>query len=140
MEYREAIDLDFPKIWLGIKRRWLPAVGVFTGVVAIAALSSLPKPVYQAEGKLLLKKIDQTSALTGLGEQIGQLNGVRTEKSNPLKTEAEVVGSTPLAEKTITALKLKDTNGELLEPETLANQVKVKEILETDVLQRMALS
>jgi uncharacterized protein involved in exopolysaccharide biosynthesis len=139
MEYREAIDLDFPKIWLGINgvgtcsRRIYWCCGDRRAfLLAEASLSS--------GGKLLLKKIDQTSALTGLGEQIGQLNGVRTEKSNPLKTEAEVVGSTPLAEKTITALKLKDTNGELLEPETLANQVKVKEILETDVLQRMALS
>jgi len=136
MESPGTIDLDFQKIWLSIRRRWLLGVGIFSSVVVIAAVqASLQKPLYQAQGKLLLKKIDQTSALTGLGEQIGQLNGVRLEKSDPLKTEAEVVGSIPLIQKTITTLNLKDAKGKLLKPETLAKQVKVKELPETDVLQ-----
>ncbi len=137
MESNEAIDLDLQKIWLSIKRRWLPAAGVFSSVVAIAAVQAffLQRPVYQAQGKLLLKKIDQTSALTGLGEQIGQLNGVRLEKSDPLKTESEVIGSIPLIQKTITALNLKTAKGEPLDPEALATRFKVKELPETDVLQ-----
>ncbi|MBV9389132.1 MAG: polysaccharide biosynthesis tyrosine autokinase, partial [Chroococcidiopsidaceae cyanobacterium CP_BM_ER_R8_30] len=136
MRSAETIDLDFQNLWALLKRRWLPAISVFSTVLAIAIIADLlQKPVYQAQGKLLLKKVDQTSALTGLGEKIGQLNGVNLEKSDPLKTEAEVLVSTPLLQETINLLNLKDKKGKLLKPEKLAQQLKVKQLPEADVLQ-----
>jgi len=58
------------KLWLIIKRRWLPAVGMFSCVVGIAVVvASLPKPVYEAQGKLLFKKTNETSSFTGLGQK-----------------------------------------------------------------------
>jgi len=44
MESTEAIDLDLQKFWLIIKRRWLPAVGMFSFVVGLAVVVA-SKPV-----------------------------------------------------------------------------------------------
>lgn len=135
MESNESINLDFQKFWLGLKRRWLPGVGVFSCVVGLATgVAFLLKPVYEAEGKLLVKKINQTSAVTGLGAEIGELNRV-DQQSNPLKTEIEVIRSLPLLQRTIDALNLRDQEGIPLEPETLVKKLKLKNIAVTDVVQ-----
>lgn len=135
MQSPEAIDLDFQKLWCVVKRRWLPATGAFSGVMAIAiVVASLQKPGFEAQGKLLVKKTNQTSALTGLGEQIGHLEGLDL-KSSPISTELEVVRSIPILQQTITALHLKDKKGEILKPEVFAKQIKLKAIPSTDVLQ-----
>jgi capsular exopolysaccharide synthesis family protein len=135
MESTEPISLDFQKFWLVLKRRWLPGVGVFSCVVGLATgVAFLLKPVYEAEGKLLVKKINQTSAVTGLGAEIGELNRV-DQQSNPLKTEIEVIRSLPLLQKTIDALNLRDEEGIPLEPETLVKKLKLKNIAVTDVVQ-----
>ena len=135
MESTEAIDLDLQKLWLIIKRRWLPAVGMFSFVVGLAVVvASLPKPLYEAQGKLLFKKINQTSSLTGVGQQIGELDSI-AEKNNPLNTELEVIRSVPFVQKTIIALNLKNEQGVPLKPEILASQIKLKNLPATDVLQ-----
>ncbi len=135
MESRESVDLDLQKFWYIIKRRWLIATFLFTVSVGVAAvLSSFQKPVFQAEGKLLIKKINQTSALTGLGGEIGQLEGLDI-KSSPLNTEIEVISSKPLLIKTIKNLNLKDDNGVPYQPQELAKLINLKAIPATDVLQ-----
>ena len=134
MESREAIDLDLQKLWLIIKRRWLPAASVFSCVVGIAVVvASLPKPVYEAQGKLLFKS-NQSSSLTGAGQEIGELNPI-AEKSNPLNTEIEIIRSVPFVQKTVIALNLKNEYGNPLKPEILAGQIKLKNLPATDVLQ-----
>lgn len=58
MESRESLDLDFQKLWLALKRRWLPGVVVFAIVVGLTvpvALSKKQKTDYEAKGKLLFK-------------------------------------------------------------------------------------
>lgn len=135
MEPRETVDLDFQKLWSVIKRHWLPAAGIFSFCIAVGlVLAVLQKPSYEAQGKLLIKKINQTSALTGLGEQIGELEGLDI-KSSPINTEMEVVRSTPLLEKTIAELQLKDDKRVSMTPETFSKQLKLKAIPATDVLQ-----
>ncbi len=129
MESPEAISLDFKKYWLSLKRRWLPAVGVLGCVIAIAAVqASSQKPSYEAQGKLLIKRTDQTSSLTGVGQQIGQLDTL-DQKSSPINTEIEVVRSLPLLQKTIATLDLRD------KPEELGSEVKLKNLTATDILQ-----
>ncbi len=134
MESKEAIDIELQKLWLVVKRRWLPAVGMFScGVGLAVVVASLPKPVYEAQGKLLFK-LNQTSALTQLGEEIGELEAI-TAKSNPLNTEMEIIRSVPFVEKTVSALNLRNEQGVPLKPEFLATQIKLKNIPLTDVLQ-----
>jgi capsular exopolysaccharide synthesis family protein len=135
VEYTESINLDFQKYWSILKRRWLPAVSVFSGVVGLAiVVVLLQKPVYQAEGKLLLKKVDRASDATGLGERIGELDTL-AQQANPLKTETEVLRSIPLVQKAITELNLQDEAGVPLEPEDFIEKLKVKQLSATDVLQ-----
>ncbi len=131
-EYSE--EIDFQKYWLVLKRRWLPAMGVFGILVVLTALAaSLQKPIYKAEGKLLFKP-DQSSDLTGLKNGIGDV--VRLgEKSEPLNTEAEILASYPIAQETVKALSLRDKTGKPLEPEILLKGLKVKTTTGTDVLQ-----
>ena len=130
-EYSE--ELDFQKYWLVLRRRWLPATGVFGLVLVLAALAgSLQKPVYEAEGKLLFKS-DHSSDLTGLKNNIGEV--VRLgEKSDPLSTEAQILGSLPIAQETVKVLGLKDKKGQPLDPKILAKGLKVKTVSGTDIL------
>ncbi|MGB3653539.1 MAG: polysaccharide biosynthesis tyrosine autokinase [Rivularia sp. (in: cyanobacteria)] len=135
MESRESVDLDLQKFWYIIKRRWLPATLIFTiSVAAAAVLGSFKKPVFEAEGKLLIKKINQTSAITGLGGEIGQLEGLDI-KSSPINTEIEVISSKPILIKTIEELNLKDDDGVPLSPKDLAKLIQLRAIPATDVLQ-----
>jgi capsular exopolysaccharide synthesis family protein len=136
MEYTETLDLDFQKLWLILKRRWLPATSVFSLIIGLTVVAvCFQKPVYEAEGKLLIKKEDQTAALTGLGEGLGQLEGLNLQ-SNPVNTEIEVVRSIPLLQKTVSTLKLKDEKTtKPLNAQLLQKQLKLKNIGGTDVLQ-----
>ncbi len=135
MESRETIDVDFQKLWCVLKRRWLPASGIFSCVVIIfIVLASLQKAGYQAEGKILVKKINQASVLTSLGEQVEHLEGLDL-KSSPISTEIEVLSSMPLLEKTITILNLKDNKGVPIEAEDFAKKIILKAIPSTDVIQ-----
>ncbi|HEY9673153.1 MAG TPA: polysaccharide biosynthesis tyrosine autokinase [Waterburya sp.] len=129
-------DIDFQKYWLILRRHWLPATSVFLlTVLLVAGMSFLKKAKYQAEGRLLLKKKNVTSALiTGAAEKIGQLEPLNFMNS-PLDTEVEVIRSIPLLQKTIATLNLKDDKGAPLKPEDLLKQLKIKGIKGTDVLQ-----
>ena len=135
MESRESVDLDLQKFWYIIKRRWLPATFIFAISVGVAGvLGTLKQAVFEAEGKLLIKKVNQTSALTGLGEPIGQLEGLDI-KSSPINTEIEVISSKPILIDTIKNLNLKDDDGVPLQPKKLAELINLTAIPATDVLQ-----
>jgi len=127
-------EVDIQKYWLVLKRRWLPATGVFAAVVAVAFLLALQqKPSYQAQGKLLIKN-SRASSLTGLGEGIGELEGLKGQTTSPLDTQAEIVRSVPIMQGTIKALHLADDQNKLLEPEDLAKELTIKGVASTDVL------
>ena len=122
--------IDFRQYWLAIKRHWLPATSVFGLVVVLTALTTiLQKPVYEARGKLLIKKSNNvTSAIRE--EDLGQekLNSVGRQ-SDPLNTEAEIIRSAPIARRTIATLKLE------IKPNKFLPRLKVKQIGATDILE-----
>jgi capsular exopolysaccharide synthesis family protein len=126
-------DIDLSKYWLVLKRRWLPALCVSSLIITSATLFAYSRDrIYRAETKLLLKS-NRTSSLTGLGEELGQLEGLNFQ-NNPLQTQAEVVRSIPTAQEAIAALDLRNDEGNLLNPEQLANDLQVEEVIGTDVL------
>ncbi len=148
MESRESLDLDLQKLWLALKRRWLPGVAVFVVVVGLTvplALSQKQKTDYEAKGKLLFK-VNRTASLTGVGQvdrieggssagqPVGGL-GALTSTGNPVSTEIEIVSSVPLAQKTIAALNLRDKKGKPLTPEAFQKKLKAKIVGGTDVVQ-----
>jgi capsular exopolysaccharide synthesis family protein len=135
MEPQEHLNLDLQMYWESLKRRWLPAVATFGLVSVLATLvACLQQPEYETQGKLLLK-ISRTPSLTGVGQELGELDPPLAAKSSPLNTEIEIIRSVPLVQKTISALNLKDQNGAPLDPQTIIKQqLDVKNIGATDVL------
>ena len=130
----ESTDyIDFQKYWLVLKRRWLPAVGVMGIVVFLTALVvSRGERSYMASGKLLFKE-DRSPALAGIDNAIDDLKGL-TLTSEPLSTEAEVIRSIPVFQKTLEALDLKDSEGKPISIDQLAVGLGVEPIKGTDVL------
>ena len=90
-------------------------------------------PIFEAEGKLRFKSRDATSALTGLGDELGQLESL-DGKENPIATEIAVMRTVPIIQKTIDQLKLKDADGKLVEPKQLLSSLEVSNERGTDIL------
>jgi polysaccharide biosynthesis transport protein len=128
-------QINFHEYWLILKRRWLPITVITASIISLTGVYVLnKKPVYEAEGKLRFDKTSGASSLTGLTEQLGQLSGL-TQLSNPLETEAEVIRSRDVIQKTIDDLNLRDKQGKLIKVEDFTKILKVKSLRGTDVLQ-----
>lgn len=128
-------ELDFQKYWLVLKRRWLPATGVFVIFAGLALVAAyIQKPVYEADGKLVFKQ-DRSSSLTGLKNDLGEIIRIG-DKSEPLATEAEIVRSFPLVQRTLDSLGLKDDKGKPLDPKIVVKSktLKVDPVTGTDVM------
>jgi capsular exopolysaccharide synthesis family protein len=132
INYSEEIDLQ--KYWLVLKRRWLPSIGAFGTVLMLTCLYVLTRePSYEATGSLMFRT-NRAAALTGVGGEIGRLEALGYQ-NNPLDTQAEVVQSVPVLEKTIELLNLRDDEGQLLSVRDFMEQLQVKGLPGTDVLQ-----
>lgn len=135
MENQETSS--FGKYWQILQRRWVPGIGVFFPIFLLSLVaSSIKKPSYQAEGKLQFQRTNTISTLTGVGTEIAKLEPVvQDNKTNPLNTEAEVIRSHPIIQKTIERLNLKDETGALLKTNDFIKKLTIKDVKGTDVLQ-----
>ncbi|MEM6753180.1 MAG: polysaccharide biosynthesis tyrosine autokinase [Cyanobacteria bacterium P01_C01_bin.38] len=127
--YHEEIDIQ--KYLLVLKRRWLIASIVFAGFAGFAALNWITqKPAYEATGKLLFRT-DNTSSLTGAGEDIGHLESIKRE-ANPLDTQAIILQSEPILKEVVKSLELKENDGQPLDPDSIS--ISTGSIVGTDIL------
>ena len=135
MESQES-SLSLDKYWQVLKRRWVPGLAAFFPVFLLSLLSSsLKKPTYVAEGKLQFQRTNASSSLTEFGTNIGKLESVAQDNtSSPLQTEAEIIRSVPVVQKTIRQLNLQDKDGTLLDYEDFLEKLTVSDIKKTDVL------
>ncbi|HLO83776.1 MAG TPA: polysaccharide biosynthesis tyrosine autokinase [Nostocaceae cyanobacterium] len=138
MQSRETFDVDFTRYTAALKRRWLTLVTIFSTTVTLSAVSTtLLKPPYEAEGKLLFKppafNVVGQSLLSSNSEGENDLRSL-VSTQNPISTQMEVLTSVPVLEKTIQELKLKNKEGQLLKPEELQKSLNLKIIGGTDVL------
>jgi polysaccharide biosynthesis transport protein len=123
---------DYPRI---AKKYWLPMLFVNISIFGLSIFFTfIQKPIYQAEGKLRFDKVNNISSLSGITEKVGELSGL-TNLSNPLETEAEVIRSNPLVEKTISVLNLRDKKDNPLEVEDFLQKIKIKAVKGTDILE-----
>ncbi|MBV6624847.1 MAG: polysaccharide biosynthesis tyrosine autokinase [Rivularia sp. (in: Bacteria)] len=126
-------EIDIQKYLQVIKRRWLPACGVFGLTVTGATLYAMSlTPTYRAEGSLMIKS-NRTSSLTGLSEDLGRLEAL-TQNNNPLDTQTRIVTSNPVIQETIKELNLRDDEGKLIPISSLVNGLNVEGIKGSDVL------
>ncbi|MBU7583967.1 MAG: polysaccharide biosynthesis tyrosine autokinase [Nostoc sp. TH1S01] len=127
-------EIDFQKYLLVLKRRWVPAVGVFGMVVALASLSAFSaKPSYEAQGRLLIST-NRTPSLTGLGEAIGRIESL-SATNNPIDTQAQILQSVPVVEETIKTLNLKDEQGGFITIDDFTSRVKAVNVRGTEILE-----
>ncbi|MGL5806090.1 MAG: GumC family protein [Xenococcaceae cyanobacterium] len=132
----EEIEINFnwQEQLLKWQRQWKPALGIFLLTIFLSLIgASLLKKSYQAQGKLLFK-IARTNALTGVGEDVGELKAL-TNNQTPLMTEIELIKSNPLLQETIDRLHLENSTERLLTPKDLRDNLKLKIIGGTDVVE-----
>ncbi len=123
-------SLTLDKYLQVIKRRWIPGLGVFLPVCMVSILaSSLKKPIYQAVGKLFFHRTNTISSLTDVGGEQGK------SETFTLSTEAEVISSISIVQKTIDKLSLKDEQGQPLGYNLFLNQLTISNVKDTDILQ-----
>ena len=131
-------SIDLSKFWHIITKRWVPTSIVIASVFGLTAIITfIQKPIYESQGKLVFTKKDAVSSLSSLNniaDKVGDLGGL-TNNSNPIDTESEIIRSSPIVSKTITFLKLKNSNGETLPVGSLSKNLNLKTIRGTDVLQ-----
>ncbi|MEA5579057.1 GumC family protein [Anabaena sp. UHCC 0451] len=134
MEAQESI-ITFDDYVQIIKRRWLPGLRVFVPMMLISLLIvSFKKPTYVAEGKLEFHRKNTLSSLTGVGTELGKLESLLQDTNNPLNTEAEVIRSTPIVQKTIEKLNLKNDKGVAITTKAFLENLTVSNIQKTDIL------
>ncbi len=127
--YHEEIDVQ--KYLLVLKRRWMIATIVFAGFAGFAGFNWITqKPAFEATGKLLFRA-DNTSSLTGAGQEIGHLESIKRE-ANPLDTQAIILQSEPIMKEVVKSLDLKEDNGKPLNPDSIS--ISTASIVGTDVL------
>ncbi len=129
-----GVEQEFQHFWLVLKRRWLPAISVFGVAMGCAiAAAYLQKPSFQADGTLLFKT-NRTPSLTGVGKALENASSLATQ-SNPMNARKAVVGSIPLVQKTIDALKLTDNDGDpLTVSEFIDKNLQIKVVPASDVI------
>lgn len=137
IESKDISAISFYQYWLILRRRWLPATSIFVAVFGVCAIATfLKKPVYQSTGELIFNKSNNYSSLTDISTPTtSSLLSFMDINSNPLKTQAKVILSVPVLQKTIQALGLKDQKGNRLTPQELKQQLSVVQVNETDILQ-----
>lgn len=134
MQALEDDRIDLGKYLTILKRRWLGGAIAFGSILSLViAYTLLQKPVYQAEGILLLKESDNPLAAMG-ATNVGNLVALGG-KSSPIDTEAQIIRSIPLVKEVITTLQLKDSQGQLLRPEAFLDSLGINNIRGTDLLQ-----
>ncbi len=127
--------LNIDKYWHIIKQRWILGTLVFLSVFGLGIFATLIKePVYEAQAKLRFRKNNVSSSLTEVGKEIGTLSPL-AEQGNPIDTEAEVIRSVPLIQKTISELELKNEEGKLINANSFINKLQVNAVNTTDILQ-----
>jgi polysaccharide biosynthesis transport protein len=135
MEYTEEY-IDLKQYWLILRRRWVPALIVMGSVTTLTALITfLQKPVYEAEGKVLLKKDSGISSALDSSKlgSLGELAGIG-DKSNPISTESEIIKSAPVVRSVIQTLRLQDDDGKPLKPEDFLKKLTISNAKETDII------
>jgi polysaccharide biosynthesis transport protein len=130
------ISFGADQYWEIIKRRWLPGSVAFLSVLTLGVVAtSLKENVYQAEAKLKFKGNTVSSSLTEVSKALEGFSPI-AEKANPIDTEAEVLRSVPLIQKTINdpELLLTDKEGNKLSVNDFQEKLTVASVTATDIL------
>ncbi|NEO11131.1 MULTISPECIES: polysaccharide biosynthesis tyrosine autokinase [unclassified Moorena] len=128
------MDTSLSSLPLALRRRLLPALATFTSVIggAIAYLVVTP-PVYQMKARLMLdnKKV----SVSELGRNLSQVPANTPGGANPIATQAELVGSERVLQRALDEIALLGTSDEGLTIDKLREDLKVKIVPATNILE-----
>lgn len=135
--YEEYIEeLDLGRYVLILKRRWwvMAVCGVLLMVPAtLFALwqQRLPR-TYTAYGKLLVQRQDTQALLTGVGQEVGELQTISRE---PFNTEIALLRSSSVIEAAIKELNWRDPlTQELIDTSVFNRNLEIGQLEDTDIL------
>ncbi len=128
------MDTSLSSLPLALRRRLLPALVTFTSVIggAIAYVVVTP-PVYQVKARLMLdnKKV----SVSELGRNLSQVPANTPGGANPIATQAELVGSERVLQRALEKIALLGSSQEELTIDTLREDLKVKIVPATNILE-----
>jgi polysaccharide biosynthesis transport protein len=128
-----AIQSDYLKYVIILRRRWFPAALTFTTVLGFTlAYIFLKTPVYRVQGQVLYQKESKTSALLGLAKDIMPAGN---DVDRELETELRVVLSNPVLQRTLDLLSSKYPQKNIPTIEDLKDNLVVKNIVNTNIIQ-----
>lgn len=130
----KEIEIDLQKYGSVLKRRWLIVVTICGLTTALGAIAgNARESLYEAQAKLLFESSNRVSSLVGLEGGTRELKALASQ-DNPLDTQVEVFQSIPIATQVIEQLNIQDSEGGLIEPDDLLENLSVNGIPGTDVL------
>lgn len=131
---KEDTEIDLGKYWNILKRRWLPAVLILSGITVAASLYGRSQtPLYQAEGKLKFSKKDAASDIAGFQNSREELVPI-SFRDNPIATEIGVMKTAPVVEQTIESIDLRNESGELITHGQFLSRLDISKELGSDLL------
>jgi capsular exopolysaccharide synthesis family protein len=139
---RESIDLGLNRCLPIVRRQWIPAVSIFASTVVLGLITaSYFKPLYRAEGKLLIDRnsANKTSTFSSASDRIANGNNKALKSSLPaekiIDNQLELISAHPLLARTIAKLQLKDEAGKIVAINDLQARLELKIIGNSDVIQ-----
>lgn len=119
-------------IWNSFRQRWLLAVGILSAVMGTVSYLTLQQtPIYEAEGKLLLRR-DRASALAGVSDKTGQ---PEIFVANPLNNQVLIVKSAPVVESALKKINQKLPPSRAISTQEFLLSMNVQIVTGSDVLQ-----
>ena len=110
------------------------ALAVFLSLTTLSVgLAFLLKPQYEAEGKMVLKRVSPSSVVTQVGQEVDRLDAL-SSLGNPALTQAEMIQSTSLLKQVIQELNLRDSAGKPLSASAFQKKLTVSAVNATDIL------
>ncbi len=110
------------------------ALAVFSSLTALSvSLGFFLKPQYEAEGKMVLKRVSPSSVVTQVGQEVDRLDAL-SNLGNPALTQVEMIQSTSLLKQVIQELNLRDSAGEPLFVSAFQKKLTVSAVNATDIL------
>jgi capsular exopolysaccharide synthesis family protein len=132
-EVQEQVEIDLRKFLLIITRYWLPAlIGFSLIAMPVTLFAWLRRPSYRATGSVLVKRQMPANSVLGLQVDVGEIEAL--DKTGPITTQAEIVKSVPIMQRTIKDLNLVADDGTPLATTAFSKKLKVSPIPRSDLL------
>lgn len=112
--------MEFLKLWeIVVRRKWLMIITFFIFLAAVVVGTYLATPIYEAKAKLL---VEPSASLSSLMSNLGLPTSMASRQpasAEAYETEIALAQLRPLIEKLISALDLKDKDGEPMKPDDI---------------------